>query len=72
MVLVDGVNGLFYECHRIIKPDKTLVPPSEITVFEAFKQAIKPDWVRIYSKRRGNIALFHATLCDLFLFSLEE
>lgn len=46
MVLVDGVNSWFYETVHIARPDKTLVPPSNMTALEGFKQAFKPDWVR--------------------------
>ncbi|XP_021943200.1 28S ribosomal protein S29, mitochondrial [Folsomia candida] len=44
MVLIDGINALYYECIKIKRPDRTLVPPNMITAFEAFKEAIKPDW----------------------------
>jgi len=47
MVLMDGVNSIFYEHVKIRKPDRTLVSPNEITVYEAFKQAVKPDWVSV-------------------------
>lgn len=46
MVLIDGINALYYECIKIKRPDRTLVPPNMITAFEAFKEAIKPDWAR--------------------------
>lgn len=54
MVLIDGVNAFYYDSWRIRRPDRTEVPCTQITLFEAFKQAFKPDWV--------NITIFLCTL----------
>jgi len=44
MVLVDGVNGIFYDCPYFKTSDNRIVPPSKITVFEAMRSIMKPDW----------------------------
>jgi len=43
-VIIDGVNTFYYECIKLKRPDRSLIPPTMITVFEAFKELIKPDW----------------------------
>jgi hypothetical protein len=67
MVLIDGINALYYECIKIRRPDRTLVPPHMITAFEAFKLAIKPDWVCMYVYIYANSFLFGKLIFDLIL-----
>jgi small subunit ribosomal protein S29 len=44
MVCVDGVNGMFYTPREVWREDKSMVPHTHITFFEAFKQMFKNDW----------------------------
>ncbi|CAL8100795.1 unnamed protein product [Orchesella dallaii] len=44
MVLADGVNGLFYDCKWIKGADRKMVPPSNLTAYEAMKDLFKTDW----------------------------
>ncbi|GIX92500.1 28S ribosomal protein S29, mitochondrial [Caerostris extrusa] len=43
MVLVDGVNA-FWNKTNVKRPDKTLVPPQEITITRAFLKLLQNDW----------------------------
>nr|CAG4643947.1 EOG090X05V1 [Lepidurus arcticus] len=44
LVALDGVNAVFWPISRVFREDKSVVPPWDLTLVQAFMRFLKNDW----------------------------
>ncbi|XP_068086836.1 small ribosomal subunit protein mS29 [Anabrus simplex] len=44
LVVIDGFNSFFHDKTRVVGEDKSIIPPSKVTLTEGFLEITRPDW----------------------------